>query len=376
MCRLSLFVALVSLLASSISAQDDPSVDRTADTATDSSPDSKKPQPAAATKPRPNTADEGDSANSKPPQDPNTVTVYLQDGTILHGKLTIEEIKLTTEFGSLIVPIGKIIEIRPGLNSRPQLNSEIADLIEDLGGTDFKQRDLAQKKLLSKGIAVRGILNSHKPDGNAERTRRIDEVLKKLDAEADDEDETANAKEFQNEDTMRTTKFVVSGKISPTRFQLKNRFGLLTFNLADIKVLRSGAKTVQKDIRRSISLPGEFLAQLKFKSSGIQVEVGDKITITASGMINRSGSSTYVSTPAGSSRFGQYSQSPVIAGGTLVAKIGSGKVMKVGTKATIIAKRTGTLRFAIGMRPDYVGRYQFLGQYSLKVRVQSGGKSK
>ena len=45
MCRLSLFVALVSLLASSISAQDDP-LDRTADTATDSSPDSKKPQPS------------------------------------------------------------------------------------------------------------------------------------------------------------------------------------------------------------------------------------------------------------------------------------------------------------------------------------------
>ena len=51
-----------------------------------------------------------------------------------------------------------------------------------------------------------------------------------------------------------------------------------------------------------------------------------------------------------------------------------GKIIKIGSTSSFVAKQSGTLQFAIGMRPEFVGRYQFTGKYDVTVRVLRGGR--
>jgi len=309
----------------------------------------------------------------EPPVDPELLRLHLTDGSVFSGKLTVKEITVATKFGSLTVPITKLRRFMPGLESRAELNTQVAELIETLGDDDYRKRETAQLALIKMGLPVRGELQLHRDDENAERARRVKMILQKLETLAEDEGEDDSTELWTRDDTVETTSFTMTGKISPRTFTINGKYGVLTVPLGDIKSVRRVLRLSREDIRKSVSLDGTYIAQMKYKSSGVRVERGDKITVNATGRISRSGSSSYVSTPAGTSRFGTFMSSPMVYGGTLVARIGSGgSVIKVGASRTFTATRSGTLRFAIGMRPDYVGRYQFPGKYDLKIKVRPG----
>jgi hypothetical protein len=59
-----------------------------------------------ADKPAEGEAEEGPApAPMTPPTDPDVVTLTLADGSKISGKLTVQEIKVTTSFGVLTVPV-------------------------------------------------------------------------------------------------------------------------------------------------------------------------------------------------------------------------------------------------------------------------------
>ena len=309
------------------------------------------------------------------PVDPELFRISTTDGMHIVCKLKVPRIRITTEFGTLEIPVTKIRKLTPGLESRSGQFAEIRHWIEELGGDDYARREEAQKKLIALGASVRSEIALHREDPNAERKRRVTEILKQLDEftmEIEDEGDDSEIDQWIREDQIETTKFTVLGKVSPQEFDIMSKYGPLKLRLSDVKVIQGAASPVSEEIRRSLSLSGKYLAQLQFKGTGIRLQKGDRITVSAEGTINRSGSSSYVSSPDGSSRFGQYSQNPLITGGTLIARVGSGSDIKVGSKASFTSTRSGLLRFAIGMRHDYVGRYQFMGEYKIKVRVLRG----
>jgi hypothetical protein len=136
-----------------------------------------------------------------------------------------------------------------------------------------------------------------------------------------------------------------------------------------VKQIRRLAAQGKTPVVRSIVVSGEYLAQKRYKSSGIRLEKGDRIVVSAQGRVTRGGSS-YWSGPDGSERFGNYSEEPPIPGGALVAKIGNvGKVMLIGSSSHFLSSQAGMLHFAIAIRSDDVGRYQYPGQYNVKIRV-------
>jgi hypothetical protein len=220
-------------------------------------------------------------------------------------------------------------------------------------------------------LPIRGVLQPYRDDENAERARRVKEILEKLDEAAADLDEMEETPvEWIAGDKVVTDLFTVVGTVAPQGITVASKYGELTVPLADVKEIRRLAAQGAKPVIRSIVITGEYIAQKKYRNSRIQVDKGDLVVVSAQGRISRSGSSSYWSGPDGSQRFGNFQENPPIAGGALVAKIGTaGKVMLIGSNRRFLATQSGVLHFGIGMRSDYVGRYQFPGQYTVKIRI-------
>jgi len=308
------------------------------------------------------------------PLKPNYIKLHLLDGNVISGDLSVSEIEVATEFGKLVVPIEKIRSFRPGLDSYPKMAAEIKQKIEDLGSDDYKTREQAHKDLAAMGPRLREELERHINDENAEIKRHVGEILKEIEEQAeeaqDEEEGTATDPTMIRLDTVVTTDFTVVGKVSPSEFTVESKYGPLTVAMADV---RSGERPTgeKESLRKSVTVAGENLAQRSFKSSGIRVQAGDRITVKADGNIVMSPwGSNASSGPDGMPNYGWYVPSQ-IAGGALVARIGEkGTIFKVGKQSSFNAKSSGTLQFAIGMQGEYAGEgYQFPGEYRLKIKV-------
>ena len=120
----------------------------------------------------------------------------------------------------------------------------------------------------------------------------------------------------------------------------------------------------------AIDVEGQHLAQKQFKSSGIRLTAGDRVTISAEGTITMTPwGSNARSTPDGAPNYGWYMGNQ-IAAGALVGRIGdSGTVFKVGRQSSFTAKKSGVLQLAIGMHPSYINN-AFPGKYTTKIRVR------
>lgn len=303
---------------------------------------------------------------------PRYLKLHLFDGSILTGDLSIAEITVDTQFGKLTVPIDKIRNFSPGLDSFPELSAQIVAKIKSLGSDDYKTREAAHKELAGMGVKVQRELEKFVADENAEIKRHVGEILKELEESAEEADDEENPAEqpWIRLDTVVTSDFTVIGKVSPAEFKVASKYGDLNVKLADVRRAErdAGAK---ESFRKSLTVAGENLAQRSFKSSGVRVQAGDRITFKAEGSIQMSPWGGNASSgPDGAPNYGWYIPNQ-IAGGTLVARIGEkGQIFKVGRQSTLVAKQSGVLQFAIGMQGEYAGDgYQFPGEYRVKVKI-------
>ncbi len=306
------------------------------------------------------------------PVDPLFLRLHLGDGSLLAGKLSVNEITVTTEFGKLVIPIEKIRSFEPGLESSPENLKQLHQKIEDLGSDDYKTREAAHKQLATMGPRIRLELEQRNNDDNAEIKRHVGELLKALEEEMESFDEELEApKPWIRLDTVTTSDFTVVGTIEPKEFAVVSKYGRLTVALADVK-LADRPLGQRESLNKALVVSGENIAQRNFKSSGIRVQAGDRIVVKAEGSIVMSPwGSNSICTPDGATNYGWYVPND-IPGGALVARIGErGTVFKVGKQHTFVAKNSGILQFAVGVQADYAGDgYQYPGQYKLKIRVE------
>lgn len=316
-------------------------------------------------------------AKPLPPVSPNFIRLHLMDGSVIAGDLSIADLTVNTEFGELTVPVKSIRNLRPGLDSYPAMSERLNQLVEDLGAEDFNKREQAHKEIMAWGGKIRDELEQFEDDGNAERQRHLGEIRKELDEleedELDDEFEEPSLADqpLIRGDTIATTEFTIVGKIAQDSFTINSKYGPLTVQLQDI-AHGERPSSVKEAIARSFSVPGTNLVQNSFKSSGVRVQKGDKIVVRADGQIIMSPwGNNMAATPEGAANFGWYEQN-TIPGGALVAKIGnSGKVFKVGSKNTIVAKSSGLLQFAVAMQAQYANQsYVFPGEFKVRLKVE------
>ena len=305
---------------------------------------------------------------------PRYLKMHLFDGSVLTGDLSIAEITVETQFGKLVVPIEKIRSFSPGLDSFPEVAAEITGKIKSLGADDYKTREAAHKELSAMGVKIQRELEKFVADENAEIKRHVGEILKEIEEateeQSDDDEETPVEQPWIRLDTVVTSDFTVIGKVSPAEFKIAAKYGDLNVKLADIRRAERDV-SAKESFRRNVTVQGENLAQRSFKSTGVRVQAGDRITFKAEGSIVMSPwGSNASSGPDGAPNYGWYIPNQ-IAGGTLVGKIGDkGTIFKVGRQSTMVAKNSGVLQLAIGMQGDYAGDgYNFPGEYRVKLKI-------
>jgi len=307
------------------------------------------------------------------PLGPRHIRLHLLDGSVISGDLSVSEISVDTAFGKLVVPIDRIRSFTPGLDSNIKLSEKIETLLKNLGSDDYQTREQAHKDLAAMGRSVQKELQRFVSDDNAEIKRHVGEILKEIEEQAEeraDDDEAPSEQPWIRFDTVVTSDFTVLGQVTPKEFQIQSKYGPLTIALADVKQAERET-VVRESLRKSITVEGANLAQRTFKSSGIRVQAGDKISLKAEGNIVMSpwgGNSA--SGPDGAANYGWYIPNQ-IPGGALVARIGEkGTIFKVGRQLNFVAKNSGVLQLAIAMQAEYANEaYAFPGQYIVKLKV-------
>ena len=299
--------------------------------------------------------------------------LHLQDGSIIGGDIQSTSIDIKTAYGMLNVPISRIVQIYPGLNSRPEFVQEISKLVADLGGTSAVGRDAAQKELISMGAKIRGVLAELSPDNNAEQKKRITQVLAAFEEELDSnaDELTASERSMTFDDTIVTPDFSIVGAIQQKQFNVKSKFGDLRVNLGDIRLANRKMNTSQGETRKTVKVPAMSFFQKKPQSTGIRVNKGDKIVIRADGTIQWNNWNTS-SSPEGLTNRSQWNG---IFSGKLTARIGSdnSQCVQIGSSADFVAKTGGILYLGVAMRDSYASNtgYTWSGEYKAKIVVKS-----
>lgn len=301
-----------------------------------------------------------------------TVRLHMWDGSIVGGELQVNAIDMVTEFGTLQIPISKIVKFHPGLNSIPALNKKIDTLVEGLGDKDFDVRENSHKELVAMGLELRNEIHNFDDGGSAERKKHLAEIKKQIEEMTDDLDEfevADNDRPLIRGDVVVTDQFTIVGKIQQDQFQLASKFGTLSVKLGDIKMGDRAFNLAKSEVRKTIEIGAMAFFQTKPVSTRIRVNRGDKISIRATGIVKWTNWSTQ-SGPDGLENQGQWQG---VNSGTLMARIGNGNdYIAIGTDEEFVAKQSGVLFLGIAIQDNYTRNngYRWEGEYSAKVVVQ------
>lgn len=294
---------------------------------------------------------------------------HLMDGTIITGELTTQALPVSTEFGDLSVPIEAIESFAPGLSSHPKIDQEISKLISQLASPEAKTRDQAQAQLLSYGPGLLPELQEHADDPDTERKVRIATITEELlSAELDSfEADQGPTLLLTRLDQVVTKHFTIAGQIKQDTFTIASKFGELTVKLADIKGVERITSNKQ-ETRKTVAVSGMDMTCKGYKKTGIRVNRGDRIIISADGRVTMSPwGSNAVSGPDGVPQNGMYNGK--IPMGALAGRIGdSGEEFLVGSKTSFVATKSGVLHLGFAMQQNW-SNYQFPGEYNARIRV-------
>lgn len=314
-----------------------------------------------------------ESIKQEDPQiDPQFLRIEMWDGTVVSGIVGVPAIDVETEFGNLQIPIERLVDFRPGLISLPELRSQVESLVEQLGDREFKTRESAHRQLVAMGPMLAGMLSKIDDGGDAERKKHLvkikEEVAAMIDEMEEEDDSDSRQSMMAQGDRIQTPDFAIVGKIVQEEFQVKSKIGNLRIMLSDVKRADRGVAMKSQALRKTVSVPGTTFFQKKPLSTKIRVSKGDKISITASGIVQWTNWSQTAS-PDGLPNQGNWNG---ISNGALAARIGSdGKVVSVGSDSTFKAERSGILYLGIAMPDNYVKNtgYRWTGKFKAKVKV-------
>ena len=300
------------------------------------------------------------------------IKLHMWDGSIVGGKVSVQSINVMTEFGQMTIPINQIVEFYPGLDSFPQKQARLKQLVRELGDGTYQVREDAHRSLVKMGLPLRKEILKFTDGGSVERKKHLIEIRKELDElleDAEDMNAPPQITELARYDKVVTPNMTVVGKIQEELFEITSKFGELKVRLEDIEHASRDVKIPKDEIRRKLTLDSDNFYQRKPKSAGIRVNKGDRIRIKAGGVMDWTNWNTS-STPHGLTNQGNWRS---INSGTLIACIGKDQnnVLKVGAEKEWVAKRNGVLYFAIAVQDNYVkgNSYRWAGSYEVKVVV-------
>ncbi|QEG21151.1 hypothetical protein [Mariniblastus fucicola] len=304
--------------------------------------------------------------------DPQFLRFEMWDGTVVSGIVSIPAIDVETEFGNLQIPIDRLVDFRPGLVSLPELRAKVEGLVEQLGDREFKTRESAHRELVAMGPMLAGMIPDLDDGGDAERKKHLVKIKEEVEGmldEDDGEEGVGSQQGISHGDRIQTPDFAIVGKIVQKEFQVKSKIGDLRIMLGDVKRSDRGVIEKSQSLRKTVSVPGTTFFQKKPLSTKIRLSKGDKVTITATGIVQWTNWSQSAS-PDGLPNQGNWNG---ISNGALAARIGSdGTVISVGSDHSFRAEKSGVLYLGIAMPDNYVNNagYRWTGKFKAKIKVE------
>ena len=302
---------------------------------------------------------------------PQFLRIEMWDGTVVSGIVSVAAIDVETEFGSLQIPISRLVDFRPGLVSLPELKTKVDMLVEQLGDREFKTRESAHRQLVAMGPMLAGMLSRLDDGGDAERKKHLVKIKEEVAANLDEEEEDGPpSARIAEGDRIQTPDFAILGKIVQEEFQIKSKIGDLRIMLSDVKLADRGVAMKSQAFRKTVYVPGSTFFQKKPISTRIRVNKGDKIEISATGIVQWTNWSQTAS-PNGLPNQGNWNG---LSNGSLAARIGAegGSIIGIGSDNSFKAEKSGVLYLAIAMPDNYVKNksYRWTGKFKAKVKVQ------
>lgn len=317
------------------------------------------------------------SLNAQKQKESFEFRVTLRDGNIMTGKSGITSVSLTTDYGKIEIPAKVISSIEFGIKPDKTNKQKIYNLLNQLGARNIPQNKDAYDELVNMDITVIPVIDDYIQN----RTSPADSV-----SEFTAENALSELKSRYNLSSNYSTKDIIvfddnyriGGYYDLTSISLKTEYG-------DLQIKREKIFKVEvmyfsdDDSEKKFTLYGNKHISSNtnggWMNTGIYVQSGQNISISASGEVSFASLSGYKYTPDGKTSsykyadgYGDYSYSTYPTYGNVVFKIGeNGTMMKAGDKYSGRATSGGILFISIY---EVVYNAANTGSYSVRVRVK------
>jgi hypothetical protein len=318
-------------------------------------------QPPAASS---NAPSDKKGIKERKPVDPNEVEVRLSDGSrvrmiILQGSLEIE-----TKYGKLVTPTSDLRRLEFGIRIPAEVTKKIEDNIKRLGNDSYQEREKAVKELVGVGSPAYLPLYQAAKSKDAEVARRANQALEEIRKKVPE-----SKLRVKEDDLIQTAEFTIIGKVlNPTIKTKSGIFGETQLNVADLRAIRWMGQ--QAEVELTIDAAKYAVNSSQWMETGLELNEGDELTITASGQVDLLMNNNNVTGPAGNGMWGQNGTSH--PPGALLGKVGqSGATFLIGESFKGAAKGEGKLFLQISPSPWARHGNAVGGSYTVKI---TGGR--
>lgn len=283
----------------------------------------------------------------KSPSAPKTsgppVEIRMADGSSVRMNLTQPQIEIITKYGKLAVPANEIRKIEFGFRYPDGVEEKIANLVAQLGDSNYKKREAAATDLAPFKEMAYPMLKRATKNTDAELAKRASEIVAKL-----EERYPPERLKFREYDVITAVDFSAKGKIEVKTLQGNTPyFGDVRLQIAEVRSLRSmsfgGELTVVVDSTKYLDLANTTWFDT-------ELEIGDDtpLEIVASGQVSLYRGGGYECGPKGHQ---SYSNGTHLAG-ALLGRIGtSGEIFLIGDKYNGTPKGSGKLYLRMAHSP-------------------------
>jgi hypothetical protein len=271
---------------------------------------------------------------------------------------------VNTRYGKLTVPASDVRRLEFGFRYPDGVEAKVNKAIEELGATEFRDREEAEQRLAGIGLHAIPELRRALRSDNPEVVRRAGSVLKNLEAKLG-----ADKSELRDYDTIETPEFTVKGRIDLGVLKVRTKFfGEATLRITDIRVFRGVGLVNNTDFVLDAGLYAK-MTQNQWMETNIEVSNGQQVDIAVSGQIDQwpQGPGQYMCGPGG------LPNHPGVRGtqfspGSVIGRIGpSGTPFAVGASFKGKAGESGKLYLRVAPSP---WNCDSSGSYKVKVTVE------
>jgi hypothetical protein len=258
-----------------------------------------------------------------------TVVVRLLDRTTVHRATLPDHIEFVTRYGKLTIPTADIRRLEFGRHVSEATDAKIADLVKELGGADFKQREAAKTELIAIGAPAYPVLKAALHGADLDLTGRLRETIGVIEEQVPEE--LLNLPAF---DRLVTADCVLAGRIVGTGLKIRaSAFGEVTLKLSEVRSFHAiDEASLAAEAVKVAATDDQWL------ETDFTVDADAGLVFTASGKIDldTTQAGVMIAGPDGNAAVGMGNGGPI---GLLMGRIGlNGTPFPIGKRTAV---RTG-----------------------------------